>query len=55
MDKEDRKDRSLIGAAVGIFTVKWFIQTVAAWAFSQWLTKKWKAYKAKKESKKDGE
>ena len=52
MKKEnEKKDRSVIGAVASTFTIRWLIQTIAAWAFSQWLTKKWKEWKAKKEDK----
>ena len=54
IEKPEQQDRSLVAAAAGVFTVKWFLQTVAAWAFSTWLTKQWHKWKKKKEEKKDG-
>lgn len=49
--KIKQEDRSIVVAAVGMFTLKWFIQTIAAWAFSAYLTKLWKQWKAKKKTK----
>jgi len=48
--EKNSKDRSIVVAVAGYFTAQWFVQTVAAWAFSMWLTKMWKKYKSNKES-----
>jgi len=53
-EKKEQQDRSLVTAAAATFTLKWFVQTIAAWGFSMWLTKKWNEYKKKKQEKEDG-
>jgi len=51
--KEEKKERSVIGAVATTFTVKWIIQTIAAWALSQYFTKLWKKYMKKEDKKED--
>ena len=51
------KDRSVVATVAGYFTIKWLVQTVAAWAFSMWLTRLWKKYVKKEkvdENNKEG-
>lgn len=56
-DKENKdikqEDRSVVGAVAGLFTIKWLIQTIAAWGFSMWLTKLWKKYVKKEKTKQE--
>ncbi len=53
-EKIEKKDRSAVATVAGYFTIKFLIQTIAAWALSQWFTKLWKKYvkKEKDEEKK---
>lgn len=52
-EQSEQEDKSLVTAAAATFTLKWFVQTVAAWGFSMWLTKMYNKWKERKQEKKD--
>lgn len=48
--KTEPKERSVIVAVAGYFTVQWLVQTIAAWGLTLWLTKLWKDWKSKRKN-----